>query len=166
MPADGSPAHVWTGFPDGTYTLDPLDMGYLPYNASGSAGTTVILQAKADSGHYFQADKVAELVRYYGLALPVPVYIAGSAEKLNNVPADFSGISRSQLLSFGDWLFGEEFLDAIPVQTPHLSGVAYILPYRTDSSVKSGHRIYLKQMLLTEEGDTLLPSWAFSCVVS
>ncbi|MEZ3423137.1 MAG: HSP90 family protein [Lachnospiraceae bacterium] len=161
VPADGSPAHVWTGFPDGTYTLDPLDMGYLPYNASGSAGTTVILQAKADSGHYFQADKVAELVRYYGLALPVPVYIAGSAEKLNNVPADFSGISRSQLLSFGDWLFGEEFLDAIPVQTPHLSGVAYILPYRTDSSVKSGHRIYLKQMLLTEEGDTLLPSWAF-----
>ena len=121
----------------------------------------MLFRSKADSGHYFQTDKVAELVRYYGLALPVPVYIAGSAEKLNNVPADFSGISRSQLLSFGDWLFGEEFLDAIPVQTPHLSGVAYILPYRTDSSVKSGHRIYLKQMLLTEEGDTLLPSWAF-----
>lgn len=161
VPSDGSPAHIWTGFPDGTYTLDPLDMEYLPYNDSESIGTTVILQAKADSGHYFQADKVAELVRYYGLALPVPVYMAGSAEKLNNVPADFSGISRSQLLSFGDWLFGEEFLDAIPVQTPHLSGVAYILPYRTDSSVKSGHRIYLKQMLLTEEGNTLLPSWAF-----
>lgn len=161
VPSDGSPAHVWTGFPDGTYTLDPLDMGYLPYNASVSTGTTVILQAKEDSRHYFQADKVAELVRYYGLALPVPVYMSGNAEKLNNVPADFSGISRSQLLSFGDWLFGEEFLDAIPVQTPHLSGVAYILPYRTDSSVKSGHRIYLKQMLLTEEGNTLLPSWAF-----
>ena len=36
-----------------------------------------------------------------------------------------------------------------------------MLPYRTDRSLKSGHRIYLKQMLLTERGDTLLPQWAF-----
>ena len=87
--------------------------------------------------------------------------MSGIPEKLNNVPSNFSGIERRQLLSFGNWLFDEEFLDAIPVQTPHLSGVAYILSYRTDSSIKSGHRIYLKQMLLTEEGNTLLPSWAF-----
>lgn len=161
VPADGSQAHVWTGLPDGTYTLEPLDMDYLAYKAEGITGTTVILKAKQGSGHYFQKEKVAELVRYYGLALPVPVYLSGNPERLNNVPADFSGISSSQLLSFGDWLFGEEFMDAIPVQTPHLSGVAYILSYRTDPSVKNGHRIYLKQMLLTEEGNTLLPSWAF-----
>lgn len=161
IPADGSQAHVWTGLPDGTYTLEPLDMDYLAYRAEGITGTTVILKAKKGSEHYFQKEKIAELARYYGLALPVPVYLSGNPEKLNNVPADFSGISRSQLLSFGDWLFGEEFMDAIPVQTPHLSGVAYILSYRTDPSVKSGHRIYLKQMLLTEEGNTLLPPWAF-----
>jgi len=161
VPADGSQAHVWTGLPDGTYTLEPLDMDYLSYKSEGVTGTTVILKAKKGSEHYFQKEKVAELARYYGLALPVPVYLSGNPERLNNVPADFSGISRSQLLSFGDWLFCEEFMDAIPVQTPHLSGVAYILSYRTDPSVKTGHRIYLKQMLLTEEGNTLLPSWAF-----
>ena len=161
VPADGSQAHVWTGLPDGTYTLEPLDMDYLAYKAEGVTGTTVILEAKKGSEHYFQKEKVAELARYYGLALPVPVYLSGNPERLNNVPADFSGISRSQLLSFGNWLFGEEFIEAIPVQTPHLSGVAYILSYRTDPSVKNGHRIYLKQMLLTEEGNTLLPPWAF-----
>lgn len=161
VPADGSKAHVWTGLPDGTYTLTPVDMDYIAYRAEGITGTTVILEAKKGSEHYFQKEKIAELARYYGLALPVPVYMSGNPERLNNVPADFSGISRSQLLSFGNWLFGEEFLDAIPVQTPHLSGVAYILSYRTDPSVKSGNRIYLKQMLLTEEGSTLLPSWAF-----
>lgn len=157
IPMDGSQANIWTGFPDGTYTLAPLAMD----KTDKVIGTTVILEAKKGEEHYFQKEKVAELVRYYGLVLPIPVYMAGNPERLNHVPSDFSGLGRRQLLSFGNWLFDEEFLDAIPVQTPHLRGVAYILSYRTDSSMKSGHRIYLKQMLLTEEGNTLLPPWAF-----
>lgn len=155
-PADGGSAHVWTGFPDGTYTLEPY-----PGEDSAGTGTVVTLEAKPGAEHYFQPDKVAELVSYYGLALPVPVFISGIPGCINNIPQDFSGISRSQLLAFGQWLFNEDFLDAIPIQTPHLSGIAYIVSYRTDSSLKSGHRIYLKHMLLTEEGHTLLPSWAF-----
>ncbi len=153
---DGSPAYVWTGFPDGTYTLEQYSIV-----DNIEIGTTIILEAKHGTEYYFNPDKVSELVRYYGLALPVPVFISGIPECLNNVLHNFSGISRHQLLSFGEWLFNENFLDAIPVQTKHLSGVAYILPYHTDSSVKKGHRIYLKHMLLTEEGSTLLPSWAF-----
>ena len=152
-PAQGGGAHVWTGLPDGTYTLEPLE--------ECPVGTAVILTAKPGMEHYFQPRKVAELVRYYGLALPVPVYLSGDPERLNSIPADFSGVSRSQLLSFGEWLFEEEFLEAIPIQTPHISGVAYVLPYRTAPSAKGRHRIYLKQMLLTERGDTLLPPWAF-----
>ena len=153
QPAAGGGAHVWTGLPDGTYTLEPLEECLV--------GTAVILTAKPGMEHYFQPRKVTELVRYYGLALPVPVYLSGDPERLNSIPADFSGVSRSQLLSFGEWLFEEDFLEAIPIQTPHISGVAYVLPYRTAPSAKGRHRIYLKQMLLTERGDTLLPSWAF-----
>lgn len=152
-PAQGGGAHVWTGLPDGTYTLEPLE--------ECPVGTAVILTAKPGMEHYFQPRKAAELVRYYGLALPVPVYLSGDPERLNSIPADFTGISRSQLLSFGEWLFEEEYLEAIPIQTPHISGVAYVLPYRTAPSAKGRHRIYLKQMLLTERGDTLLPPWAF-----
>ena len=152
-PAQGGGAHVWTGLPDGTYTLEPLE--------ECPVGTAVILTAKPGMEHYFQPRKAAELVRYYGLALPVPVYLSGDPERLNSIPADFTGVSRSQLLSFGEWLFEEEYLEAIPIQTPHISGVAYVLPYRTAPSAKGRHRIYLKQMLLTERGDTLLPPWAF-----
>lgn len=152
-PAVGGAAHMWTGLPDGTYTLEPLE--------ECPVGTSVILTAKPGMEHYFQPRKVTELVRYYGLALPVPVYLSGDPERLNSIPADFTGISRSQLLSFGEWLFEEEFLEAIPIQTPHISGVAYVLPHRTAPSAKGRHRIYLKQMLLTERGDTLLPPWAF-----
>ena len=143
-PAQGGGAHVWTGLPDGTYTLEPLE--------ECPVGTAVILTAKPGMEHYFQPRKVAELVRYYGLALPIPVYLSGDPERLNSIPADFSGVSRSQLLSFGEWLFEEDFLEAIAIQTLHISGVAYVLPYRTAPSAKRRHRIYLKQMLLTERG--------------
>lgn len=149
----GGMGHVWIGRADGTYTLEPLE--------NCLEGTSVLLTAKPGAEDYFQAGTVRELVQYYGLALPIPVYLAGDPERLNAIPENFSEVSRSQLLAFGDWLFGEEFLDAIPIQTPHVSGVAYVLPYRTGANMKTGHRIYLKQMLLTEKGDTLLPSWAF-----
>ncbi len=152
-PAEGGAAHVWTGLPDGTYTLEPLE--------DCPAGTAVILTAKPGMEGYFQEGRVAELVRYYGLTLPVPVYLAGNPERLNCIPADFSGVSRGQLLALGEWMFEEEFLEAIPIQTPHISGAAYVVPYRTSSAVRGKHRIYLKQMLLTERGDTLLPPWAF-----
>ena len=87
----------------------------------------MILTAKPGMEHYFQPRKVTELVRYYGLALPVPVYTSGDPERLNSIPADFSGVSRSQLLSLASGS-EEDFLEAIPIQTPHISGVAYVLP--------------------------------------
>lgn len=151
--AEGGQAYLWSGLQDGTYTLEPSDA--MP------VGTVVVLTAKPGKEHYFYPDKVTALVQYYGLALPVPVYLEGEEKRLNQMPPGFAVAGRSQLMDFGERLFDEEFLEAIPICTPHLNGVAYVLPYRTDSSVKRGHRIYLKQMLLTENGDMLLPSWAF-----
>lgn len=153
QPAGGGLAHVWTGYPDGTYTLEPMEAGLV--------GTAVTLTAKKGAERYFFRREIARLVRYYGLALPAPVYLAGEEEPLNHIPGDFSTASRQKLLAFGSWLFDEEFLDVIPIATPHLSGAAFVLPYRTDPSAKGGHRIYLKQMLLTEQGEALMPPWAF-----
>lgn len=109
-PADGGPAHRWTGQSDGSYTLEPL--------ADCQRGTAMKLTAKPGMEAYFQAERVAQLVRYYGLALPVPISLNGSPERLNSIPTDFTGVSQSQLLDFGQWLFEEKFLEAIPIQTP------------------------------------------------
>ena len=76
---DGSPAYVWTGFPDGTYTLEQYSIV-----DNIEIGTTIILEAKHGTEYYFNPDKVSELVRYYGLALPVPVFISGIPECLKN----------------------------------------------------------------------------------
>ena len=78
-PAAGGVTHVWTGLPDSTYTLEPLE--------ECPAGTAVILTAKSGMEHYFHPRKAAELVRYCGLAPPVPVYLSGDPERLNSIPA-------------------------------------------------------------------------------
>ena len=148
--------HIWVGLPDGTYTLKPA-----PEGMDIPAGTTVILQAKPGTEMYYTYRQAEKLVQYYGLALPVPVRFRGKRDQINQIPGDFIQTSRDQLLAFGEWVFGEEFLDVIPIHTEHLDGAAFVLPYETSSTVKGGHRIYLKQMLLTERGDRLLPPWAF-----
>lgn len=149
-------AYEWIGLPDGTYTLKTLENSY-----DMAIGTSVILTCKHGCSTYFQEETIKELVQYYGLMLPVSIYLNDNDEPLNHIPEDFTQISRGKLLSFGAWLFDEEFLDAIPIKTPHLFGVAYVLPHTTDSTVKDGHRIYLKHMLLTDQGTPLLPEWAF-----
>ncbi len=159
---DGSPAHIWKGFPDGTYTLEETTTFSLDdCTQTIDAGTTIILYAKDECQKYYNSETLQSLVQYYGLTLPVPVYINSLSKPINYMPQEFTHLGQRQLLSFGEWLFNENFLDAIPIETPHLSGAAFILPYHTSSSVKKEHRIYLKHMLLTESAQPLLPDWAF-----
>lgn len=164
--ADSSKAYVWEGKPDGTYTLSKTGDSTKGDKKKGKdketpVGTSITLRAKKGCEDYYQENTITRLVQYYGLMLPVPVYLNDKRDPLNYIPADFTKLGRGKLLSLGEWLFDENFLDVIPVETEHLSGAAYILPYQTDPAVKNGHRIYLKNMLLTDQGVPLLPEWAF-----
>lgn len=146
-------AHRWTGLPDGTYHIETI--------TREDTGTSIILEAKEGCEEYYQQEKIQELVQFYGIMLPVPIFLNDGLRPLNHIPEDFRKMGRGQMLSFGEWLFDEEFLDAIPIHTEHLDGAAYILAYKTDVHLKEGHRIYLKNMLLTEQGRPLLPEWSF-----
>ena len=66
-------------------------------------------------------------------------------------------------MALGESLFSANFLGFIPLDSPSglFSGVAYILSNETAPTAKHSHRIYLKNMLLTEDGGRLLPKWAF-----
>lgn len=163
---DSSKTYVWEGKPDGTYTLSKTGDSATGDKKKGKdkgipAGTSITLRAKKGCEDYYQENTITRLVQYYGLMLPVPVYLNDKKDPLNYIPASFTKLGRGKLLSLGEWLFEEDFLDVIPVETEHLSGAVYILPYKTDPAVKSGHRIYLKNMLLTDQGVPLLPEWAF-----
>src|SRR5262249_53526739 len=159
-----SPAVEWRGRPDGTYDVRPLPGDLSP-------GTQVILTAREDVEELFAFDRLAELTRHYGGMLPYPIKVsAGKRSELVNergVPwrQEFaSEKERSRaLLTFGREAFGIDFFDAIPlrVKAGDIDGVAYILPHEASLTGRRAHRVYLKNMLLSEEADNLLPDWAF-----
>lgn len=150
----------WCGSSDGTYTLKQV--------SNCNEGTSIVLKAKHGVKEYYEEMKIKELVRYYGLYLKTPIYFEQESIPLNEIPSQFRGNEKSQMLALGEWQFGEPFVDAIKIRTKHLSGIAYVLSYSTAVSVKQQHRIYLKDMLLTEDGSMLLPNWAFflRCVLN
>lgn len=152
-------ATEWVGKPDGTYVIKDISG-----NKDIAVGTEVIINAKLGSGKYFLESEITELVRYYGLPLPFPVVLMkGSKEFIINGLNEANSKNRSDIMELGRKLFNEDFIDYIPLEskTGLFSGVAYILPYSVSSSSEQSHRIYLKNMLLTEDGSRILPKWAF-----
>lgn len=157
----------WNGKPDGTYTLNKLENTL-------SVGTTIYLKCKNGSEEYFTCDKIEELVQHYGLLLPVPIYLSSQGEEtrlnMQVAPWDNNFLSLDDNLDFGKYVFSEEFLDCIPIHSKSggVKGFAYILSHKVLNNGKNNHRIYLKNMLLTENGGDLLPDWAFfvKCILN
>ncbi len=147
----------WCGNPDGTYTITPC--APLP-----EIGTRILLTPKKGSEAYFTPEKLTALVQYYGLPLPNPIYLVQNEQRtLLNPPFPSGETQYAQIMKLGESLFDSGFLGYIPLDSPSglFSGVAYILSGETAPTVKHSHRIYLKNMLLTEDGGRLLPKWAF-----
>ena len=154
----------WKAKPDGTYTLRELDRELPP-------GTEVWLTAKPGCEEHFDPERVAELAKNYGGLLPFPVrVVVGKVETVvNETGAPWRKKYQSEaartrsLLAFGRETFDTEFLDAIPLKSRagKVEGVAFVLPYTATLAGKRAHRVYLKNMLLAESVDNLLPDWAF-----
>lgn len=147
----------WCGRPDGTYTITPC--APLP-----QAGTRILLTPKDGCEKYFEPERLTNLVQYYGLPLPEPIWLIQNGERTLLNPSFPSGDTQyAQMMAIGEALFQTGFLGVIPLESPSglFSGAAYILANETAPTAKSQHRIYLKNMLLTEDGSKLLPKWAF-----
>ncbi len=161
----------WKGMADGTYTIEKI-------NEEIEIGTEIIIEnnkAEKDSDvvdDYYNCDTIANLVYYYGLFLKYPVYTVNGEERTRlNLKFDFDAAKNKELcMNMGKTFLGEDFLDCFTLKSPSglFSGIAYVLPYPVSANVRNMHRIYLKNMLLTESGERLLPEWAFfiRCIIN
>lgn len=158
--------YEWIGTPDGVYTLREID--------KTQVGTQIYLEAKEGCEIYFSPKKIEELILHYGLILPYPILLddGESKKRINPVslPWQDENASKSDIMTFGELIFGQQFMDCVVFSSENgnLDGVAYILPYEVQPSTKQSHRIYLKNMLLTEKGTNLLPDWAVftKCIIN
>jgi molecular chaperone HtpG len=168
--ADG-PTIEWRGRPDGTYSVRTLEREVAP-------GTQVYLTCKKGCEEYFEPERVAELALHFGGLLPFPIRLmtAKGTQRLNRERAPWrkkyesAETQRAALLEYGRQAFDMEFFDAIPLRSRsgEADGVAFVLPFSPSLATKRTHRVYLKNMLLSETADNLLPDWAFfvKCVVN
>jgi molecular chaperone HtpG len=129
------------------------------------------LTCKKGCEEHFDADRVRERVTHYGLLLPFPIRVT-AGKRIDVVNADGAPWRQEfknekqrtkALLEFGEQAFGVRFFDAIPLKSRvgGVDGVAFVLPYTPNLATKQTHRVYLKNMLLSEKTDNLLPDWAF-----
>jgi len=160
----------WKGRADGTYSVRELSFDTEP-------GTQVFLRAKPGSFEYFDLEFIKDRAAHFGGHLPIPIEIScgGRREAINTVPPWELADTRKQsltaaLLEYGRDTFEMDLLDAIPLKSESgsVTGVAYVLPHATPMAAKKTHRVYLKNMLLSESVEGLLPDWAFfvKCVVN
>lgn len=171
--AKGGPAISWRGRADGTYVIEERDPESTPI------GTTVHLIPKPEMVEWFAADKVRELAAKFGALLPFPIVVSadGRDETINEVPPwrrrfESASEAREASLEFGRRLLDSpiEFFDVLPLKSKagDVEGLAYVLPYSPSPTAPAAHRVYLKDMLLSEKADNLLPRWAFfvTCVLN
>ncbi|WP_117208095.1 HSP90 family protein [Allorhizocola rhizosphaerae] len=165
---DGHPAVEWVGSSDGSYRVSVLPDSNLPF------GTVVSLQPRHGAREWLEPATVRELATLYGSMLPIPVRVDGEPITLGLRPWETADgesalARRTRLLSYAEEHFGFLPFDIIDLEAAEagLRGVAFVLPVPSSPSSRAAHRVYLKQMLLGEGIEGLLPEWAFfvRCVV-
>ncbi|MCH5585772.1 HSP90 family protein [Shimazuella sp. AN120528] len=146
----------WRGKPDGSYTIQVLEQEM-------ETGTKIYLQSKRGFESYFTKEKIQEMVRHYGEFLPFPIHFYDDKPiRLNSDKTPWE-MTTEEALSYGKKKMQIDYLDAIPLYSPagDANGVAYILPYSIRINAKKQHLVYVKQMLLSEKVEGILPDWAF-----
>lgn len=159
--------YEWIGKPDGTYCLNEI-------TEEVPIGTEISLSAKKGCSAYFCSEKVEELILHYGLILPYPILMDDGQQKkrINPVTLPWTDekASKNELMLFGQMMFQRPFFDCVPLHSEAggIHGVAYFLPHSVQGSTKQEHLIYLKNMLLTEKGEGILPDWAVftKCIIN
>jgi molecular chaperone HtpG len=161
----------WRGRADGTYSIKVLDEEML-------AGTRVVLRCKAGSEEYFEPEAVRRMARHYGSLLPYAITLeaGGETSRINEEQPPWkrtftdASDERKAYLDYGGDAFGMTFFDYIPLrsQVGDVQGAAYVLPFSPSLATRRTHKVYLKNMLVSENAEGLLPDWAFfvKCVVN
>ncbi|QMU77985.1 HSP90 family protein [Streptacidiphilus sp. PB12-B1b] len=169
----GAPAVEWHGRSDGTYSIRTLPAGTV-----AQPGTTVTLTPRADGSEWLEPSRVVQLARHFGSLLRYRVEVVdrhGDTIQVNDTPPVWERpygspfARREALAAYGRSVFDFTPLDTIDLDIPlvGLKGVAFVLPTPAHPTKRSGNRVHLKGMLLSDQATELVPDWAFfvSCVV-
>ena len=153
-------AYIWTAYSNGTYQVTEIDEE-IPF------GTTVILHPKSESIYYFLPETIEKALNKYGEILPHSIELVKDDKKttLNDPnPCWLNPVApKSEWLDYGKKTFHKNFISAFYIDIPEvgLNGVCYIQDIKTQIAHKSQSKLFVKNMLVSDKNENILPDWAF-----
>lgn len=156
--------YQWIGKSDGSYAVTAL-------RRKVEAGTQVHIRLAGNKLALFGEQEVVQALEEYGFLLTIPVFFDGEEIKRtvndNFVPWRQSFCMAEDMLEFGEKIFDEAFFDVVSLNGEGMKGYAFISARQSSASVPGSHRIYLKNMFVTEDGRDIVPKWAFftRCII-
>lgn len=157
--------YQWLGHSDGTYQVQEEPEEREP-------GTTVYLTLKGSMYKKYKEAKILELLSAYAFLLQYPVIYQNEdgEQRVNDayIPWRQSFCTKETIMEFGKNVFEEEFFDVISLNGENVKGYAFVsLSPMTPTSTQE-HKIFLKNMFVTDNEKDLIPQWAFftKCIVN
>ncbi|MDE6203534.1 MAG: HSP90 family protein, partial [Lachnospiraceae bacterium] len=157
--------YQWIGKSDGSYAITAL-------RKEIPVGTQVHLELTGRKYEVFTEREIIDDLAEYGYMLLTPVYFKGEEqEKILNqnfIPWRQPFSVSDDILGFGEQLLGETFFDVVPLSGEGMKGYAFISARQSSANSAARHKIYLKNMFITEDGQNVVPKWAFfiRCVLN
>lgn len=158
-------AYQWVGKSDGSYVITEP-------KKKVEVGTQIQLKLTGSKFEVFTEQEIIKDLSEYGFLIPTPIYFDGENEKKivnsNFIPWRQSFCMADEIMGFGETLFDESFFDVIPLVGDGIKGYAYISTRQTSANTTNRHKIFLKNMFVTEDGKDIIPKWAFftKCIVN
>lgn len=161
---EGKP-YQWVGKSDGSYVITEPKKQI-------EAGTQVFLKLTGAKYQFFTEQEIIDDLSEYGFLLKIPVYFDGENNKQvvnqNFIPWRQPLSMADDIMEFGEQVFEETFFDVIPLIGDNIKGYAYISTRQISANTPIRHKIFLKNMYVTDDGKELIPKWAFftRCIIN
>lgn len=158
-------SYQWVGKSDGSYKITEL-------KKETETGTQVHLKLTGSQMETFTEQEIIQDLSEYGYLILTPVFFDGEEEKKvvnsNFIPWRQPFCMSDDIMNFGEQIFEDTFFDVIPLIGDGIKGYAYISTRQTSASAVNRHKIFLKNMFVTEDGKDIVPKWAFftRCIVN
>lgn len=157
--------YQWVGKSDGSYVITEPKKSMEP-------GTQVLLKLTGVKDEFFTEREIMDNLAEYGFLLRVPIFFEGKDQQKvvndNFIPWRQQLSMADDIMGFGEQIFTEKFFDVIPLHGDGIKGYAYVSTRQTNAGVTVRHKIFLKNMYVTDDGRDFIPQWAFftRCIVN
>lgn len=157
--------YQWVGKSDGSYVITEPKKSMEP-------GTQVLLKLTGVKDEFFTEQEIMDDLAEYGFLLRVPIFFEGKDQQKiindNFIPWRQQLSMADDIMGFGEQIFTEKFFDVIPLHGDGIKGYAYVSTRQTNAGMTVRHKIFLKNMYVTDDGRDFIPQWAFftRCIVN